>query len=103
MVDGLRLLQFRDHRSVAAVANNDLLHHIHIGRRAHERDCHCIDAMGEAELEILTIFFGHGGNRQRGAGEIDALVLADKSAIQNVAEHIFAAHGAHAEFDQTVT
>ena len=58
--------------------------------------------MLQAELQILAIFLGQGGNRQSSAGKIDALMLAQTSAIQNVADHIFAAHRAHAQFDQAI-
>ena len=76
VVDGLRLLQFCDQGSIVAVADDDLLDHVHVGGRAHEGKRNHIHAVFEAELEILAIFFGHGGNRQRGAGQIDALMLA---------------------------
>ena len=83
-------------------ACDDLLDHVHVGGGADERKSDRVHAVVEAELEILTIFFGHGGNRQRCAGQIDALVFAQSSAVQDVADNVFAAHGAHAQFDQAV-
>ena len=84
------------------MADDDLLDHVHVGGGAHERERNRVHAVLESELEILAVFFGHGGNGQSGAGQIDALMLAQSSAVQNVADHILAAHGAHAQFDETV-
>ena len=102
VIDGLRLLQFGDQGSVAALADHDLLDHVHVGGGAHEGERNRVHTVFEAELEILAIFFGHGGDRQRGAGQIDALMLAQSSTVQDVADHILAADGAHAQFDETV-
>ena len=36
------------------------------------------------------------------AGQVDALVLAENAAVEHVAEHVFAADSANAQFNQTV-
>ena len=84
------------------MASHDLLDHVHVGGRAHERERNCVHAVFQAELEILAIFFRHGGNRQGRAWKIDALMFAQTSAIQNIADHVLATHRAHAQCDEAV-
>ncbi len=84
------------------MADDDLPDHVHVGSGAHEGKRNRVHAVFEAEFQIFAIFFGQGGNRQRGAGQIDALVLAQSSAVQDVTDYILATHGAHAQFDETI-
>ena len=103
MVDGLRLFEFGDDGQVAVVGGDDLFDHADVGGGADERKRDGVDAVGEAEFQVFAIFFGEGGNRQGDARKIDAFVLAEQAAVDNVAEHVFAADGAHTHFDQAVT
>ena len=88
--------------SVAAVAGDDLLRHVHVGSSADEGERDCVDAVAETEFEVLAVFFGQSRNRESDAGKIDPLMLAEQPAINNVADDIFAPHCAHAQFDQAV-
>ena len=81
---------------------DDLLDHADVGGGADERERDRVNAVLEAEFQILAVFFGQGGNGQRDAGKIDAFVLAQHAAVDDVAENVFAADAAHAQFDQAV-
>ena len=85
------------------VRGDNLLDHADVGGGADEGKRDGIDAVIEAEFEILAIFFRERGNRESDAGKIDAFVLAEHAAVDDVAEHVFAAGAAHAQFDQTIT
>ena len=107
MIDGLRLLELGDDGNVAAVRGDDLLDHADVGGGADEGERDGIDAVAEAEFEVFAIFFCQGGNGERHAGKVDAFVLAEHAAVDDVADDVFAAvspsNGAHAQFDQAVT
>ena len=64
---------------------------LHVGGGADKRKRDRVDAVTEAEFEILAVFFRKSGNREGDAGKIDALVLAQHAAVEDVAEHVFAA------------
>ena len=106
MIDGLRLFQLGDDGNVAVVPGtvrgDDLLDHADIGGAAHERESDGIDAVVEAEFEVFAVFFGQRRNGKRDAGKVDAFVLAQRAAVDDVAENVFAADAANAQFDQAV-
>ncbi len=102
MIDGLRLLEFGDDGNVAAMLGDDLLYGANVGSGTDERQGDRVNAMGEAEFEILAVFVGERRDGESDAGKIDAFVLAQHAAVENVAEHVFAAHTAHAQFNEAV-
>jgi len=55
LVDGLRLLDLRDHARRRSVLANDRLEVPHIGGRAHERERDEVDAEREREVEVGKI------------------------------------------------
>ena len=99
MIDGLRLFQLRDDGKVAAVIRNNLFHCLHVGGRADKRKRDRIDALLQAEFEILTVFVRQSLNGERDSGQVDAFVLPQCPAIQNFADYVFAFDRLDAEFD----
>ena len=99
VIDGLRLFQLGDDRNVAAVIRNNLFHCLHVGGGADERKRDRIDALLEAEFEILTVFVRQSLNGERDSGQVDAFVLPEHSAIQDLADYVFAFDRIDAEFD----
>ena len=59
--------------------------------------------MLQREHQILVILWRDGGNPQFYAGQIDALVLAEKSAVDDLAQHGGRCGRKHMQFDQAVT
>ena len=102
VIDGLRLFEFGDDGDIALVRGDNLLDHADVGGGADEGQGDGIDAVLEAEFEILAIFFRERGDRESDAGKIDAFVLAEHAAVDDIAEHIFAAGTADTQFDQAI-
>src|SRR5208282_3935494 len=103
MVDGLRLFELGDDRNLFAIGGDDLFHHLHVGGAAHERDGDRVDAVREAKVQVLAVFFRKGGDRERDSGKVDAFVFAEHAAVEHIAEHIFTAHAADPQFDEAIT
>ena len=102
MVYSLGLFQFCDHGNVAIVRGDDLLDGAHVGGAAHKRERDCVHAVREPEFEILAVFRSQGRDGKADARQIDSLMLAQSSAIQDVADNIFAARAANPQFDESV-
>ena len=91
LIDGLRLFQFRNHGHASTFARLDqILHRPHIGGGTNKRDRNHIDAVAQAKLQIFAIFLSQSGNAERDARQIDALVFAERSAMDDFALHIHA-------------
>ena len=73
---------------------DDVLDHADVGGGAHKRKRDHIDAVVESEFQIFAVFFCQGRDRERGAGKVDAFVLAQHAAIDDVAQDVFAADSA---------
>ena len=84
------------------VSGNNLLHHADVGGGAHEGNRDRVDAVLQAELEIFTVFLGQRRNGERDSGKIDALVLAQNSAINHVALDVGSANLRDPQFDQPI-
>src|ERR1700692_4734433 len=89
--------------NIAAEARYNFPDHIDVGGGAYERNRDRIHTLLESELEILPVFLSHRRNRQGGAGQVDALVFAEHSTVENVANDISTAHAAHPQLNQAVT
>ena len=57
---------------------DDFLDFEHIGGGAHERERDHVHAVLQTELQIVAVFVGQRRNGERGAGKIDALMLAEQ-------------------------
>ncbi len=99
MIDGLRLFELGDDGNIAVVGGDDLLDHADVGGGADERNRDRVHAMLQAEFEVFAVFCRKSWNREGDARKIDAFVLAQQAAIEDVAEHVFAADSAHAQLD----
>ncbi len=88
IVDGLRLFQLGDDRRVAARSGDDLFNRPDIGGRANKGDGNHVHAYCEPEGEVFLVLGGERWHAEHRAGQIDALMLAEQSAIHHLAQHI---------------
>ena len=106
MIDSLRFFELGDDGHVASVRRDDLLDHADIGGGADEGKCDRVNTVAEAEFEVFAVFSSERRDGEGDSGKIDALVLAERAAVDDVTHDVFAAvfssHGAHAQFDQAV-
>jgi hypothetical protein len=63
------LLDLRDQRRRGAEARDELAHAPHVVGAAHEREGRVVDAVRDAEREILAVLLGQGGGRRRSGRE----------------------------------
>src|ERR1019366_1446197 len=56
----------------------------------------------ETESEVVEIFLGERGNAEDGARDIDALVLAEQSAVHDIAFDVRALDRAYAQLDLAI-
>src|SRR5580658_459075 len=99
MIERLRFFELGDDRNVSTMSANELLHLAKVGGGAHKRQRDHVHPVLEAELQISPVFVGHGGNRQPHPREVDALMLAERAAIDHLALDIVAAYTLHLELD----
>ncbi len=102
MLDGLRLFQLGDDPGVAAERRDAIAHQAHIFSRAHKGDGDGVDAVIERELEVFGVFLRERGRAHRDAGKIDAFVLAQHAAVDDLADHVVADHFVDAQLDEPV-
>ena len=79
-VDRLGLLDLRDHVRVRARLLDQRAQLAHVVGRAHERQRDEVDAELERELEVVDVLRRQRRDRERDAGEVHALVRADRAA-----------------------
>src|SRR4051812_48204754 len=58
--------------------------------------------MTEAEFKVALVFLSERRDGDDGTGQVDALALAEKSAIDDFTFHVSAVNGFHAELDEAV-
>src|SRR5579863_10542273 len=58
--------------------------------------------MLQSKRQIFAVFWGESGNAELDARQIDAFVLAERSPIDDFANHFLAANLLDAQFNQTV-
>src|SRR6202022_4261088 len=80
----------------------ELAHLLDVGGRAHERDRDVVDALLDAEAEILAILRGQAGHRHCQPRERDALVVGDHAARDDPAADLAAVDRLHRELDHAV-
>ena len=75
VVDGLGLLQLRDHRCAAPDPVHHRVDELDVGGRPHERQRDQVHAEAEGELEVRDVLLRQGGHRDVHAGQGQALVV----------------------------
>ena len=83
--DRLRLLDLRDHVRRRAGRLDQRLQRLHVGGRADERERDVVDAELERELEVVDVLARQRRDRERDAGQVDALVRGDDAADEHLA------------------
>ena len=74
----------------------------HIGGRLHEAEGDDVDAVIEAEAQILDVLRGHRRRRQLDARKVDPLVLAERTAVQADGGDRLAVARFNAQFDAAI-
>src|SRR5262249_31101635 len=73
-----------------------------IRRRPDERDADIVDAVPEAELEVLAVLLGQDREAERGAREVHALVILDRPARGDATRDVLTADVLHIQGDATI-
>jgi hypothetical protein len=102
VVDRLGLLQLGDHRQPGALRVHDLVDEVDVGGAAHERERDHVDPQVEGELEVGHVLVRQRGHRHVHARQRDALVVADRPALGDAADHVHALDGGDAQPDLAV-
>ena len=102
MIYSLGLFKLGDDRNIAVVRGDDVLDHTDVCCGSNEGESNGVHTVIDTEFQVFAVFFGERGDGERDTGKIDAFLLAQHAAINDVAQHVFAADSANAEFDQAV-
>src|SRR5437879_276702 len=90
------------YRPVGAELAQEVQHLRDVGHRLHERDGDEVDAVLEAEAEVLAVLVGEARDRERHARERDPLVVADAPAHDDPTAHLLWRGLFHQELDHSV-
>ena len=102
VLDGLGFFELGDDPGFEAEGGDAEFDVADVFRSADEGDGDGVDAVLHAELEVLLIFFGERGDADRDAGKVDALVLAEHAAVDDLALDVFAGNLEDAQLDEAV-
>ena len=103
VVDGHGAFDLREDVDVlAAVLIAQLADLAHAGRVADEGRRDEIDALFQAEQDVLAVLLGDGGQRQLGVRDVHALLLAQLAAVLDIAGYVLARDALDREPDQAV-
>ena len=73
-----------------------------VGCGSDERDGYDVDALADGEDEVFFVLLGEGGDVDGDSGEVDALVFAERAAVDDHAGYVDAFDGLDAQFDEAV-
>ena len=90
VLDGLGFFELGDDPGFKAEGGDAEFDVADVFRGADEGDGDGVNAVLHAELEVLLIFLGEGGDADGDAGKVDALVLAEHAAVDDFAVDFFA-------------
>ena len=102
MLDGLGLFELGDDPGVRLEGGEAVLDVADIIRCANEGDGDGVDALADGEYEVLLVLVGERGDFDGDAGEVDALVLAERAAVDNLADYVLAFDHVDAQLDEAV-
>ena len=102
VVDGLRLLDLRDHGEQHALLVHDLPDVLDVPGRADERERDEVDAQVQTPAKVLDVLLRHGRNTDRHTGEVDALVVADPAAGDHLGVHLCVVLRRHPQADLAI-
>ncbi len=88
--------------SRAPVLVHDLVDLVDVGRAAHERQRDDVDAQAEGELEVRAVLLRHRRHGHVHPGQRQALVVADRAALGDPADHVVALDGDDPQADLAV-
>ena len=102
LLERLRPLDLRDERHVGVRRAHDPPRRVAVVGRLHEAQRHEVDAERQAELQVLFVLRRHRRRRQFDAGRVDALVLPELAAVDDLGHELAVAALAHAQLDLAV-
>ena len=102
VLDGLGLFEFGDDPCVGFEGGEAVLDVADVVGGADEGDGDGVDALADGEDEVFFVLLGERGDVDGDAGEVDALVLAEHAAVDDLADYVFAFDGLDAELDEAV-
>jgi hypothetical protein len=88
VLDGLRLLDLRDHRHLQADLGHDLADVVDVGRVAHEGQCDQVDPGPQGPPQVLRVLLRQRGHADRDTRQVEALVVADLAAHDHLGDHV---------------
>ena len=85
------VLQLADDLDVLALLAQHLAHGVHVVGLADEGGEHHVHALLHAELQVLDVLLGHGGQVHRRTRQVHALLAAQQAAVLDLAQQEVAA------------
>ena len=88
VLDGLRLFELGDDPGVGLEGGEAALDVANVVGGAHEGDGDGVDSLPMAKIEVFLVFLGERGHLDGDAGQVDALVLAEHAAVDDLADDV---------------
>ena len=102
VLDGLWLFEFGDDPGVGLEDRETIFDVAYVVGGAHEGDGYGIDTLADGKDEVFLVLLGKRGDFDGDTGEIDAFVLAEGSAVDDLADDVYTFDGFDAKFNQAV-
>ncbi len=102
VLDGLGLFELGDDPGVGVEGGEAAFDVADVVGGADEGDGDGVDALADGEDEVFLVLLGERGDLDGDAGEIDALVLAEHAAVDDLADDVDAFDVLDAELDEAV-
>ena len=102
VVDALLVFNLRDNLDVGVMLVENLLHLLHIGRRAHETVGDEVDVFVDGQQNVAAVALGECGQVDMLAGHVDALVGAQHAVVLYLSINRWADNLLHLHVDGAV-
>ncbi len=102
VLDGLRLLDFGQHRKAHALLVHDRVHIDDVGRRAHERQRDHVGTGAQRPPQVVLVLVRQGRHAHRHSGQVEPLVVGDPPTLDDLGVHSRAVDLGHTQFDAAV-
>ena len=102
VLDGLGLFELGDDPCVGVEGGEAVLDVADVVGGADEGDGDGVDALTDSEDEVFFVLFSQRRDLDGDAGQVDALVLAEHAAVDDLADDVDAFDGFDAQLDEAV-
>ena len=102
VLDALGVLDLGDDADLGVVHIQQVADLIHILCGAHEGSCDEIEALLDAEDDVVPVALAHVGHGQVDAGDVDALLVLDLAGVQDGADDVGVGDFLDGQLDQAV-